>query len=463
MHFRLRDGMFLNEEEAQKAAEPVKTDDDDEFEYSITRRSKTQQNVRGKKLDQKMYQFYVDRMKQSAANAQTLAMQNDFIVFDTENPEIEYDEEEYKEYGFVESVKFRGTRLSAICPYCHNKLVSGAGKKKMLLISVVGDTNAGKTVYFSALQKLIGGKLMYLGEDDADDYNFFKTGTTLPKATNTKPLPSCTMLYTPDTPSDKIKPENVILIFCDIAGENTRTSDNLERTAFNLPNSSALLFMVDPTRFRQTMGVIDGTAVDDNNQRNVFTALYNFFHAGNKVLKTPTAIVITKSDILKDHPYFSNSSDNLALLASNTPEQEKAYVDLAQIDKVDNIARDFLNSVGEEVYITSTKNVFENSKFFMVSSLGYNPDVEGNDGVIKPSRVMEPFDWLMYENGAAYARHKESFTYEINGFVLPVLNVRIGYTDKRLADIDFYYKCDEDLEQRIEDERNKAMGKNKPT
>lgn len=415
-----------------------------EEEFSMTRRADHSAAASGKTLDELMYKFYTDRMRLPENDARMNSMQNDYVIFDSQNDDFKYDESKFDKYGFVESLKYKGISAKRICPFCHNPLVSGAGTKKMVLISVIGDTNSGKTVYFSALQRFLSDRLMYIGEASTEDYNFFSSNTTLPQATNLRPLPSCTMLYTMKNPDGERK--EIILVFCDIAGENTRNSNSLERTAFNLPNSSGLLFMIDPTRFTEIAQILGRTDVATDDQHKIFTAMYNYFRTGEKKLDTPTAVVITKSDVLQAHQYFQSDPEKMKLVVPTGVNEHSGCINNKIIDRVDQVTRDFLRSINEGAYVNNAESVFSNQKFFMVSSLGYDPVLMGDNSDIVPNRVTEPFEWLMCENGASYIHYKGAINYEVE---VPKLMGLISKKETRTANLDFYYTKDEELRGRI--------------
>ena len=461
MHYRLNDGMInplhKSVEEDKSPEEETKTES--EFDMCRVRTSRrtgsssAARAVKGKRLDEKLLKFYTERMGMSSNEAQSRAMQNDYVEFDADAPEIDYDLNEWKKYGFVESIKYNGQRVKWICPFCHNPLVSGSGKKKMLLFSVIGDTNAGKTVYFSALQRLIGDRLLYIGGDDSDDYNFFATGTRLPSSTNTKPLPSCTMMYMQENPETK-ENEEYILVFCDIAGENCTSEQKLKKTAFNLPNSSAILFMIDPTRFETIATIMGKKGESDEEQYKLFTAVYNFFDAGGNKLKIPTAVVITKSDVLKAHSFFSGDDDKNKFVMPYSSDDHANFVSLPIIDEVDGVTRDFLRAINKGVYVSNVDMIFENSKFFLVSSLGYDPESQGDDNAIMPNRVAEPFKWLLFENDAAFSHRSEKITRRSTGITLLNKKLDKGIFSKikgkeETKKIDFYYKKSE-LKKKLE-------------
>ena len=57
----------------------------------------------------------------------------------------------------IDGTKMSGTIRKFYCPYCHNEIISMAGKLPMYLISIMGPSSAGKTVYLTVLHKLLGG------------------------------------------------------------------------------------------------------------------------------------------------------------------------------------------------------------------------------------------------------------------------------------------------------------------
>ena len=58
----------------------------------------------------------------------------------------------------VNGKKMSGKIRKFYCPYCHNAIIPMAGKLPMYLVSLLGPSSAGKTVYLTILHMLLSGQ-----------------------------------------------------------------------------------------------------------------------------------------------------------------------------------------------------------------------------------------------------------------------------------------------------------------
>ena len=133
--------------------------------------------------------------------------------------------------------------------------------------------------------------------------------------------------------------------------------------------------------------------------RDVIVSLSENFISAESGERTniPTAIVLTKSDMLLELDEAEIESINVdSRIFSNYIH--KGYFDLGEYRRVEKEVVDLFNEVSQS-FIDAVEVHFSNTGFFAVSALGQNP-VEGKlEGVIQPTRVDEPFLWLLYKLG----------------------------------------------------------------
>jgi hypothetical protein len=393
---------------------------------------KTKDYNQGKEQDEKLYRYYIDYLNMNESDARDEAFLLPAITVDYQSPELYFDELAMAKYGYVTEVTYKGQKLTKrLCPHCHNPIIDGAGKYDMFLISVIGDTNVGKTIYLTVLQEMLKkdmfkGTIQFMGTEQEKELCFGNIDKLIHEkkvldANLRQKLPPMPFQYTYET-ADSKDPKSCIVIFCDIAGEDCRSADTMERNGYHIKASSGLLFLIDPTRFSAIkFNTEDGMRIANRYQLEVITAINRYLIANTfeEQTKIPTALVITKGDILRDLDYFTEDS-KVSTLNIDQRDLHPGYLDMDEIDQVDHTVQHFLKEIGEEE-LCNHRRLFRTSNFFLCSSLGKNPSLIerigvdsmekfiGINGAIKPYRVTEPFYWLMMENNIIPCRIAHKF------------------------------------------------------
>ncbi|MCR5322047.1 MAG: hypothetical protein K6E85_02010 [Lachnospiraceae bacterium] len=422
VHFRLKGAV----EEVEVDIEEESDDDDDDFSIvGRSRKSKKVKNTKsdGKTVDQKLYDFYIDSgLDEDAAKAD--AMQFGFVEFDPENGEIEYDRAEENKHGYVNCINYKGQTLTQrLCPNCHKNLIVDAGKYPMYMFSVIGDTNVGKSIFLTVLEEMLEGdcfdtNMIFVGTPEEREY--FKANNKtlirdreLLKATigRVPPLTFRMTFKTADmSEKEKENSPSVFVTFCDIPGEMCRSREDLAIYGKHLKASSGLLFLVDPTRFPRIRLAMGNRDEDDNKgnseQLDVINAISLFLIEGTHETKSgiPTAIIITKSDILTDHPYFVNGEGKEIITDPDWEIRHNGFINDDEIKRINEGVVGFLKDIHEGRYITKMKDLFSDYSFFINSALGHKMDDDDDyeeqlrKDRIEPYRISESFYWVMAQN-----------------------------------------------------------------
>ena len=151
VHFRLKSP--LNDD-----VEEVAQEDDDAIGTGIGRRRSSERknsgNNQGKVLDERLYHYYEAIHDEDTARME--AMKYGFVEFNVMDPQIEYNRQDFQRHGYVNAIRYQGQELTTrLCPYCHMDLIQSAGKYDMYMVSVIGDTAVGKSIYLAVLQTMI--------------------------------------------------------------------------------------------------------------------------------------------------------------------------------------------------------------------------------------------------------------------------------------------------------------------
>ena len=298
-----------------------------------------------------------------------------------------------------------------ICPFCHNDLPQSAGFAPSTIISVVGASQSGKSVFLTSLMHTLktvtsrnfsifcvpinnemGRKFKVNYEDPLIEHGLLLSPTQ--KEKQQEPF-----IFTFSF-SDGSKPE-INIAFFDVAGEGIVDTDYMDIYAAHIRNSSGILFLVDPLTFRsvgrkiQLVNNLDYDTSFSDEPADVLSGLVEdyIYKQGGGVSDIPTAVVLTKTDLLEnlDGEYVK----------SNSPFFEnynhKGFFNLDEFYKIDVATDDLIREVDPN-FRNALKRRFSKLGFFAVSALGTKPE---DDRVpsFTPMRVDEPFLWILYQLG----------------------------------------------------------------
>ncbi len=352
---------------------------------------------------------------------------NEYIKLANIEEPLHFDED-----GVLDQVvdEFGETSTTRLCPYCHNELPRYAGRAQGYNISFAGDTAVGKTLYLNVLihqLRLIAPKFSaVMMATNTDIEKLYREKYEMPLFPHTSDQPAMLPVHT-DKDSmiepliyemvfrDKHNPKNnkvVTLSFFDAAGEGMHDADYINTRSRALRNADAYLYLIDPLQTESAERIMQNNEEAKNNfiqgRDSAVNILESFFAAGIDYTHTPTAFILTKSDIIK-------SSDEMkSLLGPQNPIfldyiYDKGYLELDEIDRISNAVRDFF-TIADEHFKNVIELMFEDYKYFAVSALGgptekiMSPDGKEKgkklvSNVVTPYRVVEPFLWILYRLG----------------------------------------------------------------
>lgn len=302
-----------------------------------------------------------------------------------------------------------------LCPHCHNELPITAGKVPSNIISIVGASQVGKSVYMTSLIHTLqhvtasnfGAACIPLNADISRRFRqhyeepIFERGVMLEMTQKEeKQEPFIFQFVFKD---EQLAP--VMLVFFDVAGEIMTDRDLLELYAAHIKNSAGILFMVDPLQIktiRDRLKLKAGSEVGEfasryDEPREVAITMFENFIGYEDKAKTdiPTAVVLTKSDMLQhlkeeDGEYIRSNSN----VFRDVVHQGRLH--LTEFENMDGEIRRFIEKV-DRPFKDTMDVYFKDTAYFAVSALGSNPVDRRITGVVNPWRVDEPFVWLLYK------------------------------------------------------------------
>ncbi|OAJ73725.1 hypothetical protein AYJ08_12735 [Brevibacillus sp. SKDU10] len=302
-----------------------------------------------------------------------------------------------------------------LCPKCHNELPITAGKAPSNIISIVGASQVGKSVYMTSLIHTLQNTTAnhfnaacmplnaQISRKFRENYEapLFERGQLLDSTQKEKRQePFIFQFIFKDSEQAPL-----ILVFFDVAGEGMVDREYLELYASHVKNSSGILFLVDPLQIRTIRDKIMFNVGDEPGEftarydepREVLITLFENFIGYEEHSKTniPTAVVLTKSDMLHmlkedDSEYIKSNSNVFRNFV------HKQYLNTSEFENINGEIRRFIEKV-DRPFKDALEVYFTNTAYFAVSALGSNPVNQKVTGVVTPVRVDEPFIWLLHQ------------------------------------------------------------------
>ena len=330
--------------------------------------------------------------------------------------------------GVMYAVKdeFGNETEKRLCPFCHNDLPKSAGFVKSYTIAFAGDTAVGKTVYMTTLIN----RLQFLDDDfrsmlmpltsavseKYDTYYFtpmYNKGL-LPEHTQVSEVVE-PLIYEFRVGINKVNGDNVAdktitLTFYDVAGDGIKNADYVNTRERHLKYADAFIYMVDPmqTGAAQRLSALNSNAGADyiEGRNDAVKILESFFTQDIDFKDKPTAIVLTKSDLLRSAGVGGTRSfaDDSIIYDQCI---HKGSLDDAQVKKVSDEVHDFFGMTAP-LFRKNVDFMFNNVRYFAVSALGgptETVNVGGTDrkkivnGMPQELRVEEPFLWILSQLG----------------------------------------------------------------
>jgi len=311
-----------------------------------------------------------------------------------------------------------------LCPHCHNDILPSAGFAPSTIISLVGASNAGKSVYLTSLIHTLkavtslnfemfctpitnemGRKFRVQYEDP-----LIENGYLLDPAQKEQQQEPFIFTF---SFADGSKPD-INIAFFDMAGEGMADSAYMDIYAAHIRNSSGVMFLVDPRQFhaigRKTHAYSNrdydiNAASEPSDVLGSLVENYIYKQA-NGISHIPTAVVLTKTDLLEalSHKgeYFHPRSNLF------TRYTHRGYFDLSQSDAVNYEVDAFIQLIDPN-FGNALRRRFANLGLFGVSALGAHPDIIHQRMTnFAPVRVDEPFLWILYKLGYIEGRYEEA-------------------------------------------------------
>jgi len=307
-----------------------------------------------------------------------------------------------------------------ICPHCHETLPPTTGEYKNHIYAVIGGPDSGKTHYISVLINLLMNELgpkMDFMLDALDDEtrmkyrrDFYeplfekhevirKTVSATANKTVQKPL-----IYGLSLLKNNRVTNYLTLVFFDTAGEDLNSEDTMAIVNKYIYRSDGIIMLIDPLQISGVRDELPNVAKPKTvsaRSLDVLSRTTQLIQKGlalkptNKI-NIPLAVSFTKMDAVHellegDYQLKHKSSHHKGL-------------NLDDVEAVNSEMKALLSEWGENQLIQLATTRYKDNKFFGLSALGMNPHVTQKVDKIIPTRIEDPFLWLLYKSGILKAK-----------------------------------------------------------
>ncbi len=307
--------------------------------------------------------------------------------------------------------------MNMVCPVCGGQFLLDAGKYREEVILLMGSARVGKTAYLAALIDFLGRenakkKLfpLVMGTLEDEKGNFFRenilkayqAGKPIEKTniSNEEMVPLASFLL-------GVCGKKVIVTFIDMPGEAYSPAeeeaanekyDFIANKRRACKNASAYILCIAPEQIDMVIkekekekGGADSAADD------IDKILENIAHSvklvNMKSAETPTAVVLTKSDKIKDYNFYDPNERFEDLIEVN---EEGQFFLADKYRQITEEIGEYLDAGHVKPVEGRIKSIFNKFNYFTVASYGAAIG-KAADGESKPrpSGIILPFLWVM--------------------------------------------------------------------
>ncbi|MDO5853481.1 MAG: hypothetical protein Q4Q62_05410 [Thermoplasmata archaeon] len=310
-----------------------------------------------------------------------------------------------------------------VCPVCHNPIPPGVEEEGNRIFVILGPKSVGKSHYIAVLidqlknhvSSEFNGVLNAATDATSLKYRdmyykrlFVEKRKLLPTKSfedsdeGREPLIYYLRVFDGD------QPRVYTFAFFDTAGEDLVSSEKMRSLSINsfIAKAAGIVYLVDPLQVRyinQRIHVDNKPPVGPD-VSDVLNNICQIIRDGGKVkakskIDKPLAVVLTKSDVL-----FKSSEDEeeekvlFGQCSSLHIPRERGKYDAENFAQIDAELEEYLRRCVGENFV-QTVDGFKEHCYFAVSSLGCNPVNSMLPRGISPSRVEDPFIWLLNREG----------------------------------------------------------------
>ncbi|MCD7868232.1 MAG: hypothetical protein LUG62_08615 [Clostridiales bacterium] len=339
----------------------------------------------------------------------------------------------------ISGQKISGTVRKFYCPFCHNEIIPMAGKMPMYLVSLLGPSSAGKTVYLTILHMLLSNRVYSLPQGMLSFTNFGAVGKEFQKfALNIRKkneLPSTTQENRKDPyllrvsytayPNSQETNKECLLGLIDMRGEMLQGEHNEALMDYNVPQfreADGFIMMVDPETLEGVYNRLPGQLFGGRSIEQLDMILGSMKEVIMSCItdaigriQRPSVVALAKTDILQKNYAQLGIPLNQPVIAPNFRMVPGTNLGAAYYEPMNLSTRACIR------YLSGTltnflDTTFRNPYYLSLSALGNMVRIAGNridnHERIRPLRVEEPLLRLLMEFNFIPHFYQQDFYYD---------------------------------------------------
>jgi hypothetical protein len=309
-----------------------------------------------------------------------------------------------------------------VCPHCGEPFFIHAGKYEERVIVMLGSSRVGKTAYLEALVDTINpeyGQTAYpniIVKDTSDAkyisfiQKYLKRYRQGKKTTKTDEQKEAVALISLEV---SVNGKNLIMTLVDLPGEvfaprgeEEKTGEASGRFIINhrkiCYSADAFWFCIDPVQIDYKLHKLNELNEENDkveldfgkilsNIENLVNIMRSDGDSDSKREIPPTAVIITKSDLIDNSFNLYNSNGIRDCLENNE------YFRVDELNGIATNVRNYMQSGNTKNIVGKLDSMFQKKNYFSVAAYGRNVNEE--EGEKAPYGIMLPFLWTLTNFG----------------------------------------------------------------
>lgn len=329
----------------------------------------------------------------------------------------------------VENLEIQGRPMSGTirkfyCPYCKKEIIPQAGKMPLYLVSLMGPSSAGKTVYLTILHMLLSGRNYRLPEGYLSFDNIGEVGkefrefefnirrhNVLPSTTqeNRKDPYLLHVVYQANPGTTEIN-KQCLLGLIDMRGEMLSDAHKDDLADFNVPQfkeADGFIMLVDPETLDGVYNRLPENTFGSRRIDQLYQTLDSMKEAIGACITSamgkidrPSVVALAKQDILLKNYAALRIPLTEPVIAPNFKPVPGTFLGQTYYGALDRSTKKCINHLSGN-FTMFLNNTFKNPYYVSLSALGNQVQIRGdkidNYEKIQPIRVEEPLLKLLMD------------------------------------------------------------------
>ncbi len=300
-----------------------------------------------------------------------------------------------------------------LCPLCGFPLEHQDTGTIALPLSIVGAQGVGKSNFLSVLINRIkldlgkayscalhpvGGDATMAVYDRVYQYPLFVQGICPPSTQQEDLSP---LQYSLVFSGERARGTTCNLTFYDAAGGNFESQRMLAEYNRSIYNAKGIFLLLDPAQLPGVQEILrmQGKPILDTDPGALLARIIHLIRTGRGLknmqqkIDIPIAVCLTKLDTIK------GLLDPSSFVGGSSRHLRDGALDRIDWESCNMEVQSLIECWGGQEIVNQVKAQFSKSGFFAFSALGSPPGDMGQVQKIMPHRILDPFLWLLWQNG----------------------------------------------------------------